>query len=165
MREGSTRITKRLWITIGATALVLACGLLICRFVVLPLIALDKWAEEGAPCIEGEAGEPAIFENTGTVLFTFPESATAIENTCFVFQDASIRVWFQMDGSEVNSLIESMRWELPPLAASSEIPFFGNPNPKVAYQLSEFNQPSVGVSLWVDTSATPYRVYIFISQD
>jgi hypothetical protein len=148
-----------LWLRIvgGIVLVVFACGALI--YGILAAVWAAIWeSETHFPCVDGGPGSSAIFRNGGTQLFVFPESATNIENDCYVWQGAIIQVWFEMDADELESFLDSMRWEVRPLVATSNPPNFGNPQDGATYLLGEYNEPPYpeGASVWIDTSNTPY---------
>lgn len=148
-----------IWLRIrgGTILIVVVCGILFA----MGSIAAWSAATRPFPCVDGEPGSSAIFRNAGTRLFIFPESASNIESDCTAFRSASIRVWFEMDAGDLDTLIDSMRWDVRPLTSVTEPPYFGNPRPNTTYVYGEYADNLEGVSVWIDTSQTPYRVYLY----
>lgn len=114
------------------------------------------------PCVTGGPGSSAVFSNANTRLFTFPTSASDIDSSCTTWQDASIHVWFEMDPADQDAFIDSMRWDIQPQANSTATPSFGNPQPNIAYSYWEYSDRLETADVWIDTTVTPYRVYIYV---
>jgi hypothetical protein len=151
------------WLYIlGGTALVaFICGTCVVEGYLASGVLLWTYADRPVACVEGGPGSPAIFSNSGTTLFIFPASASNIQNSCLVFQGASIYVWFEMDASEQDSLIDSMRWDVHPLLAATDPPAFGDPIVGASYLHGKLSEYPEGADIWIDTSSTPNRVYIY----
>jgi hypothetical protein len=156
--EQRSRKTSCLLFVSIATLVVLECGgLLLFVGIFAPVILISL----PTPCIDGGPGSSAIFSNGGTHLFTFPESATNIRSSCYTWQSASIDVWFEMDADELEPLLDSMRWDVRPLVSTDTPPDFGNPRRNATYLYGEYSQYPEGASIWIDTSNTPYRVFVY----
>ena len=161
-----------LWIraVAGVPLLIVICG----AISYAAFVAYVYWSWTNAtrphPCIEGGPGSPAIFSNAGTRLFTFPESATSIDSECLTWQSAGINVWFDMEAneSELDALIDSMRWNVRPLTSTRVPPSFGDPEPYAtdrSYLFGEYSESLEGVRVWIDTDSPIYRVYVYIWLD
>jgi hypothetical protein len=144
---------------------ILVCGVLTYGLILVSGTALWLYLMSPAPCVDGKPGLSAIFSNGGTHLFRFPKSATHIESSCYTWQSADIDVWFDMNPDELEPLLDSMRWDVRPLAPTDEPPTFGDRRWNATYFYGEYSQYPEGASIWIDTSRTPWRVFINVWLD
>ena len=155
------------WLRIvgGTLLFVVVCGAL--TYLVFAVLGLLLWASLGAsaPCVDGQPGSPAIFRNGGTQLFIFPQSASEIQSDCTTWQSASINVWFEMAPNDLDSFVDSMRWNVRPLTPTNELPTFGHPKRHGTYLYGEYSNYPEGTEVWIDTSSTPYRVFVYVWLD
>jgi hypothetical protein len=159
--ERGRKLPRWLRVLGGLIVAVMACGLVTYGgFIVFSMLA---WAaiSRPVPCIDREAGSPAIFSNGGTQLFVFPESTSNIESSCLTWQGASIDVWFEIDPSDLETFLDSMRWDVRPLTQSTEPPYFGHPKKDATYLYGEFSEYPEGAKVWIDLSGTRYRIFIY----
>jgi len=154
-----------LWLRIvgGALLTIVVCGALIYVAFMVSGLLLMFYITLPTPCVDGGPGSPATYG--GTHLFTFPESAANIHSSCTTWQSAEIDVWFEMDADELEPFLDSMRWDVRPLVSTDEPPSFGNPRWNATYLYGTYSNYPEGGSVWIDTSRTPYRVYVNVWLD
>jgi hypothetical protein len=169
MHESPPRKRRQIpiWLPISCLWIVVLGAILVCAFAIPLIRGMVAWAAvmRPVPCVEGGPGETAIFSNGGTQLFTFPQSASNIDSSCYTFQSAGISVWFNMDPAEQAALIDSMRWEVSPVITFMETPNFGNPSPNADFSYWEYSDYPEGAEIWIDTSSSPNRVFIYVWLD
>ena len=149
--------------------IVLLVSILVCALIVLialiALLGFDAYTDaftKPQPCIDGGPGSPAVFQNADLQLFTFPKSATHIESSCYTWQGATIYIWFDTDPSEINEFVNSTTWDVGKLSAANSSPSFGNQRPNAKYLYARHTESQEGMEVWVDTSAFPYRVFVYV---
>jgi len=149
--------------------IVLLVSVLVCAAIILiGLLALNAYTDsvtKPQPCIDGGPGSPAIFQNADLQLFVFPKSASHIESSCYTWQGASIDIWFDMDPSEMDKFVSSTLWDVGRLTAANTSPSFGNQRPNATYLYTNYTSAQEGMEIWVDISAIPVRVFIYVYLD
>lgn len=69
-----------------------------------------------------------------------------------------------MDPSELELFLDSMHWDVRPLAFTGTPPSFGDQRHNPTYLYGEYLalESQEGAEVWIDTSSIPYRVFISI---